>query len=387
MQNFSFHNPTEIIFGKGVIAELGKKTAEYAKHILLVTGGGSVKRIGLYDKVIRSLKASNIEFYEISGVQPNPRINLVRKGIEVCQNNNIDLVLGVGGGSVIDTAKAIAAGVEFDDDPWRMFTMKGEPDQAIPIGVVLTLAATGTEMNGNAVISNWETKQKLAIHTPACYPRFSFLDPQYTITVPEEHTVYGIVDIAAHIFEQYFSHTENTPIQDRWAESLLVTLREESKKIMDDLEDYEARANILLAGTMALNGLIAMGKEGDWNCHAIEHEISAIYDIPHGGGLAIIFPNWMKYVFDEGLDKFVQYATRVFNVESEGKTDEEIALEGIEKTRAWFKKMGAPAKLGDYDIGDENIEKMADQLKDRYPLGGYKELDKEDVIEILRMSL
>ncbi|MFW5856062.1 MAG: iron-containing alcohol dehydrogenase, partial [Bacillota bacterium] len=348
----------------------------------------SVKKIGLYDKVIASLKSEGIEIREVSGVQSNPRITRVREGVEICRNNDIGLVLGVGGGSTIDTAKAIAAGAVFaGDDPWTMFTMDGEPDKALPIGVVLTLAATGSEMNGNAVISNWETKDKLAIHTPACYPKFSFLDPSYTTTVPREHTVNGIVDIAAHIFEQYFSHTENTPVQDRWAESLLVTLKEDSKKVLANLEDYEARANILLSSTMALNGLIAMGKSTDWNCHAIEHEISAIYDIPHGGGLAILFPNWMQYVLDEGTDKFVQYAVRVFNVDPEGKTDRQIALEGIEKTRGWFNSMGAPARLADYDIGDENLEKMTENLEGKYPLGGYKDLEKEDVLAILKMCL
>jgi len=387
MENFVFHNPTELIFGKGTVEMVGEKTRQYGQKVLLVTGGGSVKRIGLYDQVMASLKEAGLEIYELSGIEPNPRISSVRKGVKICREKGIDIVLAVGGGSTIDAAKTIAAGVLFDGDPWEMFTMDGEPDKAIPVGVVLTLAATGSEMNGNAVVSNLETEEKLAIHTPACYPRFSILDPVNTFTVPREHTVYGIVDIAAHIFEQYFSHTEETPIQDRWAESLLKTLIEEGDRVLANPEDYDARASIMLAGTMALNGSIAIGKEEDWATHAIEHEVSAIYDIPHGGGLAILFPNWMKYVLDEGVEKFVQYAIRVFDVNPEGKTRKELALEGIEKTREWFNSLGAPSRLADYDIGDENLEIMAEKATSRGPLGGYKTLHKEDVLEIYRMSL
>ncbi|ACL70776.1 iron-containing alcohol dehydrogenase [Halothermothrix orenii] len=387
MNNFTFHNPTELLFGKGMIKQLGDRVKKFGNSVLLVTGGGSVKRIGLYDEVIGILNENGIDIHEVSGVKPNPRIDKVREGVKICRENNVDLVLGVGGGSTIDTAKSIAAGVKFDGDPWEMFTMDGEPDKAIPVGAVLTLAATGTEMNGNAVISNLETNEKLAIHTPAVNPRFSILDPVYTCTVPEEHTVYGIVDIAAHVYEQYFSHTPGTPVQDRWAESILITLREESKKVLDNPEDYEARANIMLCGTMALNGLIAMGKETDWASHAIEHELSAFYDIPHGGGLAIIFPNWMKYVMDEGLDKFVQYAVRVFGVSTDDKTDREVALEGIEKTRQWFNEMGAPSRLADYNIGEEKLEIMAESAVSNKELGGYKKLTKDDVYQILKMSL
>lgn len=387
MKNFNFHNPTELLFGKGLVEKVGDKVKEYGEKVLLVTGGGSVKRIGLYDKVIKSLKEAGIEVFELSGIKPNPRISSVREGVKICRDNEVDLVLAVGGGSTIDAGKAIAAGVMFDGDPWEMFTMDGEPDKAIPVATILTLAATGSEMNGNAVISNMETKQKLAIHTPACYPKFSILDPVNTFTVPKEHTVYGIVDIAAHVYEQYFSHTSGTPIQDRWAESILKTLREESSKVLSNPEDYDARANIMLAGTMALNGLISMGKRTDWATHAIEHELSAIYDIPHGGGLAILFPNWMKYVLSEGTEKFAQYAIRVFGVNPEGKSEKDIALEGIKLTREWFDEMGAPSRLADYDIGEENLELMAEKAVSRGPLGGYKKLHKEDVLEIYKMSL
>ncbi|AZO96625.1 iron-containing alcohol dehydrogenase [Halocella sp. SP3-1] len=387
MENFTFYNSTEIIFGKGEVNRVGEKTADYGKKVLLVTGGGSVKRIGLYDRVMNAFENADLEVFELTGIEPNPRISKVREGVDICLEKEIDIVIAVGGGSVIDTAKAVAAGVCFDGDPWEMFTMEGEPDEAIPVGVVLTLAATGSEMNGNAVISNLETEQKLAIHTPACLPVFSILDPVNTYTVPKEHTVYGIIDIAAHVFEQYFSHTESTPIQDSWAEGIIKTLIKESEVVLENPEDYNSRANIMLAGTMAINGLLSIGKDDDWASHAIEHELSAIYDIPHGGGLAILFPNWMKYVLSEGTDKFVQYAVNVFNIDTKGKSDQEIALAGIEKTREWFNSMGAPARLADYDIGEDKLEEMAAKAVSRGPLGSYKVLEKEDVLEIYRMSL
>lgn len=398
MNNFIFQSPTELIFGKGQVEKVGKKAKEYGNNVLLVTGGGSIKEIGLYDEIISRLNEEGIDIFEISGVKPNPRVSLVREGVKSCRENDIDIILAAGGGSVIDTCKAIASAYYYDGDAWDMVTDDNDPEKAIPIGVILTLAATGSEMNGNAVISNLETDEKLAIQSPVLTPKFSILDPVNTFTVPKDQTIYGIVDIAAHIFEQYFSHTENTPIQDRWAESLLITLRENSFKVLEDPEDYEARSNIMLCATLALNGgiyssknghsyLTSMGKEGDFASHKMEHEVSAIYDIPHGGGLAIIFPNWMKYVLSAGTDKFVQYAERVFDVDSAGKTDKEIALEGIEKTRDWFNQIGAPETLADYDIGDENLETMAEKATTGGALGGYKKLKKEDVLQILKKCL
>jgi len=387
MNNFKFHNPTELIFGKGQVEKVGKKVKEYGDKVLVVTGGGSVKRIGLYDQVIASLQGKDLEIYELSGIKPNPRVTSVREGVKICRENDIDLVLAVGGGSTIDASKAIAGAVFYDGDPWDLFTKGIRIKKALPVGTILTLAATGSEMNPNFVVSNLQTEEKMGAGSSLLYPKFSILDPVNTFTVPKEHTVYGIIDIASHVYEQYFSHTESTPIQDRWAESILKTLKEESVKVLANPEDYDARANIMLAGTMALNGLISMGKEQDWASHGIEHAISAVYDIPHGGGLAIIFPNWMKYVLDEGTDKFVQYATRVWDVDPTDKSDKEIALEGIKKTREWFNEMGAPSSLADYDIGDENLELMAQKATAKGTRGSYKILDKADIVEIYKMSL
>ncbi|OEG00255.1 butanol dehydrogenase [Vulcanibacillus modesticaldus] len=387
MDNFVFHNPTKIFFGKGQIEHLGKEIINYGKKVLFVTGGGSVKRIGLYDKVIEILKEEKCNVYELSGVEPNPRLSTVKKGIEICKSEGIEVVLAVGGGSVLDASKAIAAGAKYDGDVWDFYTRKATIEDALPLATVLTLAATGSEMNGNSVVTNWETKEKLGTNSIHIYPKFSILDPTYTYSVPRDQTVYGIVDIMAHVFEQYFSHTSNTPLQDQFCESVMRTVIDNSEAVLERPDDYDARSNILLSGTMALNNIIRMGMAGDWATHMIEHEVSAIYDIPHGGGLAIIFPNWMKYVLDEGIEKFKRYAIEVWKVDATGKTDKEIALEGIEKTREFFNRIGAPSRLKDYNIGDENIELMAEKVVKRRTVGQYKKLTKEDVKNILTMSL
>jgi len=385
VQNFKFQNPTELIFGKGEVEKVAKKAKEFGENVLLTYGGGSIKKFGLYDKVISLLEAENINIYEVGGIKSNPRISSVKKGVQICKENNIDLILAVGGGSVIDASKAISVGYYHDGDLWEMVKEDGEFEKAIPLGTILTLAATGSEMNANAVITNWEKKKKLGVHGTK-YPNFSILDPENTYTVPENYTVYGIVDIAAHVFEQYFSHTDSTPLMDRWAEDILKTLLESSAKVLEDPKDYDARADIMLAGTMALNGFVSMGKEEDWASHAIEHEISAIYDIPHGAGLSIVFPNWMKYVIDEGVEKFAQYGKRVFDINDEGKNEKEVALEAIKETREWFNRMNAPANLSYYDIDKNDLEIMAEKAVESGKIGNYKNLDKEDVFEILKMS-
>ena len=385
MQNFTFHNPTELIFGKGQIEKLEEKLNEYGKNILLVYGQGSIKKIGLYDEVIKYLEKTEKNIVELSGIQPNPRLKSVEKGVELCQKHDIDLILAVGGGSTIDASKAISCGFYYEGDLWQMIKEDGELNQSLPLGVILTVAATGSEMNANSVITNWKTKEKLGFHGTV-YPSFSILDPGYTYTVSREYTACGIADIASHVFEQYFSHTANTPLIDRWAEDILSILIEESANVMDNPEDYGARANIMLCSTMALNGLVGMGKEEDWASHAIEHEVSAIYDIPHGAGLAIIHPNWMEYVLDEGEEKFAQYARRVFDIDGTDKSEREVALAGIQKTREWFNRMGLPSSLDDYDIRKADLETMAEKAVRDGKIGGYTKLGKEDVLKILEMS-
>jgi len=385
MNNFQFYNPTKIIFGQGQVEKVGKEVSDYGKNVLLTYGGGSIKNFGLYDRVISLLKERNLNIFELGGIKSNPRLSSVQKGVKICRENDIDFILAVGGGSIIDASKAISVGYYHQGDLWEMIENDGNFEKGIPLGTILTLAATGSEMNANAVITNWDKKEKKAIHGSK-YPDFSILDPENTYTVPKNYTVFGIVDIAAHVFEQYFSHTESTNLVDSWAEDILKNLIKNSSSVLKNPEDYEARADIMLAGTMALNGLIGIGKEQDWASHAIEHAVSAVYDIPHGAGLSIIFPNWMKYVLDEGEDKFVQYGKQVFDIKSEEKSDREIALKAISKTRKWFNDMDAPANLRYYNIARDDLELMAEKAVENGEIGSYKKLNKADVLKILEMS-
>lgn len=387
MDNFTFYNPTKLIFGKGQLEELKNEVPQYGKKVLLVYGGGSIKRNGLYDSVMNYLKEIGAEVFELSGVEPNPRLSTVHKGVEICKEEGIEFLLAVGGGSVIDCTKAIAAGAKYDGDAWDIVTKKAFASEALPFGTVLTLAATGSEMNAGSVITNWETNEKYGWGSPVTFPKFSILDPVNTFTVPKDQTIYGIVDMMSHTLEHYFHLTENTEFQDRMAESLLLTVMETAPKLLEDLENYEYRATVLYSGTMALNGILNMGYRGDWATHNIEHAVSAVYDIPHGGGLAILFPNWMRHNLKVKPERFKKMAVRVFGVNPEGKTDEEAGLEGIEKLREFWNSIGAPSRLADYDIDDSKLEVMADKAMVNGEFGNFAKLNKDDVLEIYRMSL
>jgi alcohol dehydrogenase len=387
MDNFTFQNPTKLIFGQGQLEALQEELVNYGDNILVVYGGGSIKRNGLYEEVINHLHKLNKTVFELAGVEPNPRLTTVRKGVDICKKENIDFILAVGGGSVIDCTKSIAAGAKYEGDVWDLITKKEIPQDAVPLGTVLTLAATGSEMNSGAVITNWETNEKYGWGHPLLFPKFSILDPVYTFTVPKNHTVYGIVDMMTHVLEQYFHQATNTPLQERMAESVLLTVMEAAPKLLEDLENYQLRETILYSGTIALNGFLQMGLRGDWASHNIEHAVSAVYDIPHAGGLAILYPNWMKHSLDENVAKFKQLAVRVFNVEETGKSDRAIALQGIEKLREFWSSLGAPTRLADYDIDDAKLETMADRAMARGEFGNFKTLNRDNVVEILKMSL
>ena len=387
MENFTFYNPTKLIFGKGQLETLPNELSIYGKNVLLVYGGGSIKKSGLYDQVINQLHKAGASVTELAGVEPNPRVSTARKGVELCRENNIDFILAVGGGSVIDCTKAIAAGAKYDGDVWDIVLREHIPTEALPFGTVLTLAATGSEMNAGSVITNWETKEKYGWGSPVTFPKFSILDPTNTFTVPKDHTVYGIVDMMSHVFEQYFNTGMNTPLQDRMCESVLQTVMETAPRLLEDLTNYEHRETILYNGTIALNGMLQMGYRGDWASHGIEHAVSAIYDIPHAGGLAILFPNWMKHVLDTNVPKFKQLAVRVFGVDASGKGDREVALEGIEKLREFWSSLGAPSRLADYNIDDKHLDEMVEHALARGPIGNFKPLTKADVKSILQASL
>ena len=387
MNNFTFHNPVRLHFGKGQIEQLKQELPQYGRNILIVYGGGSIKNNGLYDEAISILNELNMNVFEISGVEPNPRVETARKGIEICKKESIDFVLAIGGGSVIDCSKLIAAGAKVDEDAWNIVVKKTKVVDALPLGTILTLAATGSEMNSGSVISNEETQEKYGWGHPLVFPKFSILDPVYTFTVPKNHTVYGMVDIMSHVFEQYFHDTTNTPITDEMCEGVLRTVINAAPKLINDLENYELRETILLAGTVGLNGFLSIGSRGDWATHNIEHSVSAVYDIPHGGGLAIIFPNWMKHNLSVNPERFAGLATRVFNVKPEGKTAEEVALEGIERLIEFWTSIGAPSRLADYDIDNAKLDVLVEKSMVNGPFGRFKALQAEDVRTILEMSL
>jgi alcohol dehydrogenase YqhD (iron-dependent ADH family) len=384
---FIFHNPTKLIFGKGQLEKLKTEIPKYGKRVLLVYGGGSIKRTGLYNQVKAILDGLHAEVSELPGVEPNPRLTTVKRGIDICATEDIQFLLAVGGGSVIDCTKAIAVGARFDGDPWEFVTRKKPVYDALPFGTVLTLAATGSEMNPNSVITNWDTHEKYGWSCAYSYPAFSILDPTFTISVPKNQTIYGMVDMMAHVFEHYFHQAKHTPLQDRMCESILQTVMEAAPELVNDLHNYELRETILYCGTMALNGMVSMGFNGDWASHNIEHAVSAVYDIPHGGGLAILFPNWMKHNVDVNVGRFRKLAVRVFHVDPQGKSDRDTALEGIEALRRFWSSIGAPSRLADYDIDDSKIDLIADRAMARGNFGQFKQLDREDTLAILRASL
>lgn len=387
MDNFIFQNPTKLIFGKDQLQQLKVEVPRYGKKVLLVYGGGSIKRTGLYDKVVTILNEIGAEVFELPGVEPNPRITTARKGVEICKTEGIDFILAVGGGSVIDCSKLIAAGAKYDGDAWDIVIKKAFAKEALPFGTVLTLAATGSEMNAGSVITNWETNEKYGWGSAVTFPKFSILDPVHTYSVPKNQTIYGIVDMMSHVLEHYFHLTEETDFQDRMCESLLITVMETAPKLLEDLENYDHRATILYCGTMALNGILNMGYRGDWATHNLEHAVSAVYDIPHGGGLAILFPHWMEHNLKVKPERFKQLAERVLGVNSEGKSAEEAGLEGIRKLREYWNSIGAPARLADYDIDESKLDLMADRAMVNGEFGSFTKLNREDCLAIYRAAL
>ncbi|TRZ39645.1 iron-containing alcohol dehydrogenase [Niallia circulans] len=390
MENFTYRNPTKLIFGKNQLEALAEEIPKYGKNILLVYGGGSIKRNGLYNQVVTLLKDLNVNVLELAGVEPNPRLSTVQKGIAICQNENIDFLLAVGGGSVIDCTKAIAAGALYDGDVWDIINKKVTATKALPYGTVLTLAATGSEMNPDSVITNWETNEKYVWGSDVTHSSFSILDPVNTMSVPRDQTVYGMVDMMSHVFEQYFHNVKNTPLQDRMCYSVLQTVIETAPKLLEDLQSYEHRETILYSGTIALNGTLQMGYFGDWASHTIEHAVSAVYDIPHAGGLAILFPNWMRHVLDKDVVRMKRLMLSMFDIDTTGKSDREIALEGIDKLSAFWSSLGAPSRLSDYDIGEERLDEIAEIAALEMEHGGFgnfKNLNKTDILSILKASL
>jgi alcohol dehydrogenase YqhD (iron-dependent ADH family) len=386
MENFTFRNATKIIFGKDTENQVGTETARYGSKVLLHYGGGSIKKYGLYDRVLKSLEAAGLEIIEMDGVQPNPRLNLVKKGIDICRKEKVDFILAVGGGSVIDSAKAIAAGVPYNGDVWDLFTKKAVAKEAIPLGVVLTIPAAGSESSAVTVITNKEGSYKRAFENEILRPKFAILNPEISYTLPPYQTACGIADIMAHIMERYFTKVQNVDLTDRLCEATLKTVIDNAPLALNNPDYYHARAEIMWAGTIAHNDLLGTGRIGDWASHGIAHELSGIYDITHGAALSIIFPAWMKYVYKKDPERFARFAVRVWNEEPDFNDIERMALAGIKKLEGFYREIGLPITLKEANIPYDRLEEMAEKCTEEGPRGNFVSLSRDDVLEILKLA-
>lgn len=389
MENFKFHVATDVRFGKDRLGELPEVLNQFGKKVLIVYGGGSIKKNGLYDEAVAVLTENGNQIFELSGVEPNPRVETVEKGAEICREENIDVVLAIGGGSVIDCAKVVAAATFYEGSAWNLvLERKGFKGPALPLVTILTLAATGSEMNTNAVITNLTTNEKLGTAGPSMLPKASFLDPQNTFSVNQYQTAAGSADIMSHLLENYFNATTGTDVQDFMAEGLLRAVIKNCPIALKYPDDYDARANLMWASSLALNGLTGSGKAGAWSCHAIEHELSAYYDITHGIGLAIITPRWLEYILnEETAKKIAQFAQNVFGVEE--RVPRLAARIGIQKLYDYFKACGIPMTLPEVGINEEKLALMAQKAVEHSAIStnGYVPLQAADIEKILQNSL
>lgn len=384
MLNFEFCSPTRFLFGRNTEEKAGEMIKKYGgTKVLIHYGGGSVIRSGLLERVKESLDREGIPSVELGGVQPNPRSGLIYRGIDLCRKEGVDFILAVGGGSVIDSAKAIAAGVLTEGDFWEYWEKKTPVRNALPIGTVLTLPAAGSEASPNSVITNETTRIKRGTAGDVLRPRFSVLNPELTYTLPPWHTASGASDIVAHILERYFTNTQEAEVTDRLCEALLLTMIKETPRVITDPKCYEARANIMWTGTLAHNNVVGVGREQDWATHAMEHELSALYDVTHGAGLAVLFPAWMQKALVHDPKRFATMATRVFGIPNDGN-DLRTGRKGIQAWRDFFNSIGMPENLRALGVREEDFEYMANRLllKDDGTLGNFIKLTPKDVVEI-----
>ena len=390
MQSFEFYSPTRFVFGKGTETQVGSLIRELGgTRVLLVYGGGSVKRSGLYDRVVASLDASGLPYCEISGVRPNPRSGLVYEGIELGRREGVDFVLPVGGGSAIDTAKAIALGIPYDGDFWDFYCGKTAPKTVLKHGVVLTIPAAGSEGSNSSVITQEDGMLKRGLSTDLNRPLFAVMNPELTYTLPPYQTACGIVDMLAHIMERYFTNTEHVDLTDRMAEALMQTIVRTAPEVMQNPDSYEARANIMWAGMLAHNNSVGVGREQDWASHQIEHELSALYDCAHGAGLAVTFPAWMRYVYQHDVMRFAQFAVRVWGCDMDYRNPEDTALEGIRRMEAFFSSIGMPVTFAQLGAKEEDIPALAAKVV-RGPngtTGHFVELDTPAIEAVLRLAV
>ncbi len=388
MNNFVYEIPTKVYFGENQLMYLGGELRKYGKKVLLTYGGGSIKKIGLYDKVLEEIKKAGLELFELSGIDPNPRVASVNAGAEICKKEGIEVLLAVGGGSVLDCTKFIGAANYYEGDAWDILLGKVDVKECLPIITVLTLSATGSEMDNGGVISNPDTQDKIGMGFPAMLPKVSFLDPTLTYTVNRFQTACGAADMLNHILEVYFNMEQDLYMLDTVMEGLMRTIIKYAPIAMKEPENYEARANLMWTSSWAINGFIDGGKSQAWSCHPIEHELSAIYDITHGLGLAILTPRWLEYTLDETtVAKFYQFGTNVFNIDR-NLAPMEVAKKSIEKISEFlFETLELQSTLTEISIDDTNFEIMAEKACQNDVIPGFKPLTKQDIINIFRMCL
>lgn len=388
MENFVFDYCTRVVFGKGTENQVGEIAKKYGNKVFLHYGGGSIKKWGLYNRVIESLEKASIEVVELGGVRPNPTYDLIKKGIKICRENSVDLILAVGGGSVIDSAKGIAVGVPYDGDVLDFTLKKAIPKEALPLGVILTIPAAGSETSQYAIATYEEggypyKRDVVWENNEIIRPKFAILNPELSFTLPPYQTACGIADIMAHVAERYFTYVKNVELTDRLCEATLKTVINNGLIVMKEPGNYDARAEIMWAGSIAQSDLLGTGRQADFASHMIEHELSGIYDITHGAGLAIIFPAWMKYVYKYNIDRFIQFATRVWGVEYNIYSPERTVLEGIKRMKNFFKEISLPTTLKELNIPEDRFEEMA---KKAVKLGSIKKINANDIVEILKLA-
>jgi len=388
--NFTYHIPTKIYFGKGEHKRVGEYVRPYARKILLHYGGGSIKRSGLYDEIVASLHEAGIAFAELGGVVPNPRVSLVYEGIALCRREGVELILAVGGGSAIDSAKAIALGVCCGEDIWEVYDRDIVTGRALPVATVLTIPAAGSEMSRSSVLTNEAAQLKYGHTDDAVRPVFSVVNPALFATLPKEQAGYGVSDMMSHIFERYFTQTAHTDVSDELCEGVLRAIMRNAPKVLADRNDYDAWCELAWAGTLAHNDLLGRGRAEDWTCHHIEHELSAIYDVPHGAGLAVLTPNWMEAVYQENTPIFLQFARNIMGVAG-GRDADATIREAIARLRRFYRDMGLPGTLTELGIGPERLEEMAKKSTgvpwgEEYSPGGFMKMGWRDVLGILERA-
>jgi alcohol dehydrogenase YqhD (iron-dependent ADH family) len=394
--NFEFHNPTHLIFGAGTLSKLGEEVSKHGKKALIITGGGSVKRSGVFDRAMISLKDAGVSVVECSGVEPNPRITSVARGADIARNEGCDVVIALGGGSTMDASKVIAAATLYDGDPWDMIGHGQDnwviPTRALPIITAPTLAATGSEMNSGAVISNDDAKVKSFVMANCLFPQVALVDPELTLTVPQDQTAYGVCDIITHVTEGYFTGVDGTPIQDRFAEGVIINAIEWGRKAVTDGSDLEARTQVQWASIVALNGWVNAGTNYAPPAHMIEHALSARHDITHGAGLAVVNPAYMRFIAKARPDRFAQFAQRIFGLSATGKDDLSLAMEGIDHFEEFLRSIGCPTRLSELGINNELFAQYAEDAvlvvhDENGNLPGRPPLSKADIVELLNAAL